>query len=43
MVPNFGFMLRGGNENDQWQGPASIVCLTLLSSATLSVTYHYHG
>jgi len=37
---NFGFVLRGANENDAWHGPQSSVCVTRFSSATLVVTYH---
>jgi hypothetical protein len=38
--PNFGFILRGDSENDQWHGNASQVCLTQLQTAALVVTYY---
>ena len=37
---NFGFIVRGGDENDLWHGNANHVCLTQLNSASLVVTYH---
>jgi len=37
---NFGFVLRGANENDQYHGNSNSVCLTLLESASLVVTYY---
>jgi len=38
--PNFGFVLRGDDENDQWHGNTNHVCLTQLQSASLVVTYY---
>jgi len=38
--PNFGFVLRGDDENDQWHGNANHVCLTQLQSISLVVTYY---
>ena len=37
---NFGFVLRGANENEAYHGPKSSVCVTQFSSAALVVTYH---
>jgi hypothetical protein len=37
---NYGFVLRGENENDQYTGKGGEICLTQLASATLVVTYH---
>jgi hypothetical protein len=38
--PNYGFVLRGDDENDQWHGNTNHVCLTQLQSANLVVTYY---
>jgi hypothetical protein len=38
--PNFGFVLRGDDENDLWHGNTNHVCLTQLQSASLVVTYY---
>jgi hypothetical protein len=37
---NFGFILRGDDENDQWHGNTNHVCLTQLESVSLVVTYY---
>ena len=37
---DFGFVLRGDDENDQWHGKSQHVCLTQLQSIALVVTYY---
>jgi hypothetical protein len=38
--PNYGFVLRGDDENDTWHGNTNHVCLTQLQSVSLLVTYY---